>query len=507
MNYRGLRAQRLPRANLHAELLGPAFQILGRPWWVVLGDVVVFAPEASGIQRTVDAWSDGRSLAEDGRTAAWWTRMASDAGMSWWCDVARAKPLLAANARPSIASRIDSLTGFWSALGGLTVQVSPGLRGSVHVTAAIQFAPLKEQATNERWQVALGAPASRPPQIVTNHTNGTREVLVQDELHRLHLIGTTGKVLWSRALESPILGTVQQVDRFRNGKLQLLFATAEGIHLIDRNGKDVGGFPVRTEHRICTPLAVFDYEGDGEYRILVNLLNGTMMNYGMDGLPVKGWERPMLKAPAACAVHHLRIRNKDHLVVADSLGNVRVLDRRGSDRERARLVLGGSPKVLSIAPGTDLGSSSIVWTDRDGRLWNGTLAGEHQELAPATAATYLPGPLASDGERIIARVGVDTIALRQGGRLLVQLALPGCQAAGAAFQEPVDGMTVLAVPVPEAGQLHLFGLHGAAMPGSPVVQAGPGIFADLDLDGQRELITLLPDGTLKCLPPPDGPVN
>ena len=68
-------------------------------------------------------------------------------------------------------------------------------------------------------------------------------------------------------------------------------------------------------------------------------------------------------------------------------------------------------------------------------------------------------------------------------------------------------MTVLAVPVPEAGQLHLFGLHGAAMPGSPVVQAGPGIFADLDLDGQRELITLLPDGTLKCLPPPDGPVN
>ena len=507
IGYRGIRAQRLPRAQMHAELLGPEFADLGRPWWVVLGDVVVFAPEAAGVQQAVDAWLDGNSLAEDGRTSAWWSRMASEVGASWWCDVARATPLLSAATRPGMKPRIDSLHGLWSSFGGLTVQVTPGQRGSIHVSAALQFAPLTEQPSNERWQVALGAPASGLPQIVVNHTNGTHEVLVQDDLHRLHLVGTTGKVLWSRALESRILGEVQQVDRFKNGKLQLLFATAEGIHLIDRNGKDVGGFPVRTKSRISAPLAVFDYEGDGEYRILVTLQNGVVMNYGMDGLPVKGWERPKLAAPAACAVHHLRIRNKDHLVVVDTLGKVRVLDRRGSDRERSKLELGGSPRVLSITPGTDIGRSAIHWVDREGRLWRGLLSGERDQQASAGPGSYLLGPVGSDGERLVAQVGRDSVSVRQGERVLFQRTVPGCQAAGALFQNAGDGPVLLSVPVPEARELHVFDLEGGVHPGTPVEQAGPGRFADLDRDGRHELITLLPDGTLKCLPWPGNSSN
>ena len=503
LGYRGIRVQRLPRSHMHAELLGPEFEVLGRAWWAVLGDVVVFAPEAKDIQHAVDAWLDGNSLAEDGRTAAWWSRMASTGGAGWWCDVARATPLLAEAARPSMASIIDSLPGFWSSFGGLSIQMSPGHRGSIHVTAALQFAPLKEQPSNERWQVALGAPASRPPQIVVNHTNGTQEVLVQDDLHRLHLIGTTGKVLWSRTLASRILGEVQQVDRFRNGKLQLLFATAEGIHLIDRNGKDVGGFPVRTDGPISAPLAVFDYEGDGEYRILVTLQNGVVMNNAMDGQPVKGWERPVLRAPAACAVHHLRIRNKDHLVVVDTLKHVRVLDRRGSDRERTKLELGVGPKVLSIAPGNDISSSAIIWADPEGRLWHGLLSGEHRQWAAASTGSYLTGPVGSDGERLVAHVGRDSVALFQGERVLFRRHLPGCQALGAGFHEQQDGMMVLSIPVPEAEELHLFRMDGSTVTGTPIAQAGPGLFADLDRDGRQELITLMPSGMLKCLPMPN----
>jgi hypothetical protein len=193
--------------------------------------------------------------------------------------------------------------------------------------------------------------------------------------------------------------------------------------------------------------------------------------------------------------------------VVDTLGKVRVLDRRGSDRERTKLELGGSPRVLSIAPGTDIGRSAIHWVDREGRLWRGFISGEREQIAAASPGGHLLGPLGSDGERLVAQVGRDSVSVRQGERVLFQRTVPVCQAAGALFQNAGDGPVLLSVPVPEARELHVFDLEGGVHPGTPVEQAGPGRFADLDRDGRHELITLLPDGTLKCLPWPGNSSN
>jgi hypothetical protein len=277
---------------------------------------------------SIDVWNDGGSLAEDERAAAWNARLSAEAGRTLWCDVARTRGLLQRGLKPDAAVGAMAMDSLWNALGGLTLQLSAGQHGYYHVVLGLQHAPLAAQAGSTAWSVALGAPVQRPPDLVRNHVNNTREVLVQDAQHRLHLLASTGQVLWTRQLEGPILGRITQVDRFRNDKLQYLFNTANTVFLVDRNGKDVGGFPFTLKSPATAPLAVFDYENERDYRVLVPTADKRLVNLGLDGQVVKGWEAKPLSAAATGLVRHLRIKGRDHLVVPTADGKLHCLDRR-----------------------------------------------------------------------------------------------------------------------------------------------------------------------------------
>jgi hypothetical protein len=79
-------------------------------------------------------------------------------------------------------------------------------------------------------------------------------------------------------------------------------------------------------------IAVFDYEGKKNYRLLIAKEDNRIYNYDIKGLPIRGWKKPMAKETITRPVEHVRMRNKDYLVVSDIDGNVMILNRRGSYR-------------------------------------------------------------------------------------------------------------------------------------------------------------------------------
>jgi hypothetical protein len=79
--------------------------------------------------------------------------------------------------------------------------------------------------------------------VVKSHVRRTDEILVQDSLKNIRLIGADGKVLWKLELDGYITSEVEQVDFFNNGKLQYFFATPGALHVIDRLGNYVALFP------------------------------------------------------------------------------------------------------------------------------------------------------------------------------------------------------------------------------------------------------------------------
>ena len=79
---------------------------------------------------------------------------------------------------------------------------------------------------------------------VTNCRSGKKNTLRQKEDLSLELLDEKGTLLWTYGpLEGRICGAVGEADYFYNKKIQFLFSDGVRIHLLDRLGRQVKGFP------------------------------------------------------------------------------------------------------------------------------------------------------------------------------------------------------------------------------------------------------------------------
>ncbi|TVZ15395.1 ribonuclease HII [Maribacter sp. MAR_2009_72] len=169
------------------------------------------------------------------------------------------------------------------------------------------------------------------PQFVTNHNNGKKEIIVQDQENTLYLISINGKILWKKQLNSNIQGKIHQVDLFKNGKLQLAFTTNNEFLILDRNGNEVQPFTMNYSGGNVNPLAVFDYEGRKDYRFVVTQENKVFM-YNSKGEIVKGFTYTSAEGNIEGTPQHFRIGRKDYLVFKLANGLLRIVNRVGKTR-------------------------------------------------------------------------------------------------------------------------------------------------------------------------------
>jgi len=385
VHHRGIRITHMRGVTPHELLLGRSTKLPQQPWWCLMGQHVVMSDDPAALRASIDVWLDGGSLAEQPAARAWFKRMGDEAAYTYWCDPARGNGLFKNGLSAAHAERFSTWLPILGGLNAASAQLAPAPGGLLHVSMGLQHSQSASGNTvapasgDLLWACEVGAPLTIGPFIVVNHTNNMREVLVQDSLHRIHLISAAGKLLWSRQLDGPLLGAVHQVDRFKNGKLQLLLGTARTAHLIDRNGKDVG-LPFKLPVEAAAPLAILDYEGAREYRVIVPLSDGRLLNVDLDWAAVQGWLTPKLEAAPADAVRHLRIAGKDNLMAVDAEGVMHLFDRKGNAREALKLRMPRVQSVLAVEAGQQLATVQVIWMDQDLAIHRHLLNGEARPL-------------------------------------------------------------------------------------------------------------------------------
>ncbi|GGI55697.1 DUF3352 domain-containing protein [Winogradskyella haliclonae] len=171
------------------------------------------------------------------------------------------------------------------------------------------------------------------PQTVKNHRNNTHEIVVQDVSNNLYLISSGGRILWKKQLNAPIIGRVEQIDIYKNGRLQLVFATQNRVYVIDRNGKDVGPFPMKFNDAITQPLSVFDYDNRKNYRLLVTQDKSLLM-YDVNAKRVNGFKYKKASNSISTQPKHFRIGSKDYIVFSQGQ-KLEILNRQGQERIKA----------------------------------------------------------------------------------------------------------------------------------------------------------------------------
>ena len=216
----------------------------------------------------------------------------------------------------------------------------------------------------------LDHPIIGRPQWVKNHKNNQQEILVQDAQNQLYLFDNSGKLLWKKALSAPIQGKVQQVDIYKNGRLQLAFTTENQWLILDRNGKEVAPFNKTFKEANLSPLAVFDYDKRKEYRFVFAQGRDIFM-YDRTGKTVKGFRFKKAKSSILETPKHFRIKGKDYLVFKGIDGSLELLNRTGKTRVKTAKKYAFSDNELALLDQqfsfTDLGGN-LLQIDAKGTL-------------------------------------------------------------------------------------------------------------------------------------------
>jgi len=184
-------------------------------------------------------------------------------------------------------------------------------------------------ASRALWQTPLKAAIHKGPFKVYNHNDQSTEIILQDIANNLYLIDINGKIKWSVPLSGPIMSDIYQVDVFKNNRLQYLFNTRNFLHLIDRNGRYVEGFPLRLPSPATAGIAVFDYDNNKDYRILFPSEDRRIYNYTLNRRPVTGWYYNRSAHIIESPLQHIRLGGRDYIFAIDNQGNIEILNRRG----------------------------------------------------------------------------------------------------------------------------------------------------------------------------------
>jgi hypothetical protein len=201
-----------------------------------------------------------------------------------------------------------------------------------HVNGIIKKSKAKASlnSISEEFNIKLETDLLNNPQLVTNHITKEKEIVFQDINNNLYLISNSGKILWKKQLHGPVLGTIEQIDIYKNGRLQLIFTTPNRVYVLDRNGKDVAPFPSKFSDKITQPLSVFDYDKNKNYRLLVTQGSNILM-YDANAKIVQGFHFKSANNTINNQPQHFRIGSKDYITIKTE-NKLYIVDRTGKTR-------------------------------------------------------------------------------------------------------------------------------------------------------------------------------
>lgn len=378
VQYQTLLINDLGLINFFPLVLGDEFKSISGSKYLLVEDYVIFANDESVLKHIVNFYLRGKTLIKNIQFNQFYSQFSGESNLFYYYNFKLANnyfgSFLKGDQLESYKTNQDSLNKLQAF--GFQINANKKL---YRTNAYINYNSNEASQNISLIEVKLDTTYSIRPSIVKNHYTNEKELLIQDDNNMLYLVNNVGKVIWKKALKAQIVGTIQQVDRYKNNKLQYTFVTKNKIHQIDRKGRDVTGYPVELKASVTKGLVVFDYDKNRNYRMLVTQ-GKHIHNFNIDGEIVQGWN---FKPGADVAIEPklIQIKGKDYIVLSDESGKVRVLNRKGEDRVKLNNQFPFNTKNYSVWKNNALSNSGVLGTDTNGTIYFLKLADEMETFA------------------------------------------------------------------------------------------------------------------------------
>lgn len=330
----------LGKSDFIPDIFGDDFKSIKRCCYAIVDQYLVMASGFNALQDVIACYRSGRTLDLNESFRAFQQKMLESDNVSYF-------------------EIQDDMT--------VAVQLASS-KDLVYFNICMSKGTMAQTDNNVRWKANLDAPLQGKPYILENANSANRNVVAFDRDNTMYLIDSEGAILWKKALEETPMSEVFAVDAQNNGQLQLLFNTTHAIHLLDRNGNYVEGFPISLPFHAANGLSAFDYNGNHDYRILLCGTDRLVYNYTIQGQEVEGWNRHRAEDQVTQPVQHLVADNKDFLIVSDISGGVRILDRQGRIRIPLTSDMQKSPRSDIYTNVTNYSKGLFLTSDKEGKL-------------------------------------------------------------------------------------------------------------------------------------------
>lgn len=256
-------------------------------------------------------------------------------------------------------------------------------KGAMLVRLSMEYRQMPSSVDGQSYLWVLNADTtiSTPAFPFKNHLSGENELSFQDARNTLYLANATGSILWKKKINEPVRSKIYMVDIFRNNKYQLFFNTDNYLHLVDRNGNYVQGYPVRLPAKATAPVAVFDYENNKDCRLLIACADHKVYSYTLYGVKTEGYAPFRTDAQVELPVQYVKAGPSDYLVAVDKEGRVYGFSRKGEGRLILRNTVPAGLRNFYIDAGNSIQSTRLVYVNnKDNMLCKLSLADQKEQV-------------------------------------------------------------------------------------------------------------------------------
>lgn len=489
VNYNGKIIKRLNEDNLFGLVLGNIFTKVNSPYYMQIENSIVFSTSADALIDYLNEISGDKFLV---RNVSFYDNLenhfSTNTNVLFHLNFSENhSPLKTLDSNRAALLRD---VNFIKNTESFTFSLSTKSNNLYYAQALFKYKGSGSTTSNTIWDIGFDTLLQSTPHIVHNHISGTNNIIIQDRGNVLHSISAVGKTEFSVPLKEPIIDKIVNVDIMNNGKSQLLFVTATKLHLIDLKGNYVSGFPVSLNQQPTSAPGAYDYEGDGNYRILIPC-GKKILNYNKEGKPVTGFVFGGLPGNITQAPLFVRIDNKDYLFICDDLGNVKLTDRKGNDRFTVNFKLKNrSSQHVHFEKGSTVETSKIIFCSNNGTIYQQFMSGIKDSLPSKTQVRNGYGFIDMDDDGTSELVVVDSSLIKYydfKGHLIKQIA-PLCNDFQLQVYKAGHGLSVIGGTCRNEEIVMAYDNDGVDVTRIKLVADSPFTVADINNDNKYEII-------------------
>jgi hypothetical protein len=304
---------------------------LSDPYGTVLGDYVLFSNSKNGLERWLGMYLAGQTCTKDTDFQQLVAGLDAEPHGLLYFQSEQSWPLVSPLIGEETLAKLGRNPLDFKQLAATFVRQGQVCKLKIS-TPANTGSKVEATPANILWKVPLGNAVAIQPAVFTNPQSGEVEVLVQDASRTVYLLSKAGRILWRRELGEPIQSQIWQLDLNSDEETQFAFSTASGIYVVDHEGEDVAGFPLRLQTPASNGVTVIDFFKSNEYEFFIACENGVAYGFNERGSPVEGWRPKTGIGVVRHPLTHFQAKGKDFLVLLDTAGMLNVFQKNGEYR-------------------------------------------------------------------------------------------------------------------------------------------------------------------------------